>query len=191
MGNPHWTPAGWVWLLMTNMHKWDRWYSVLTEPQPYGDTATYKMGADWLADCDLVEDWGCGKGWMRNFVSTKYRGIDGSDSPFADEIVDLETYRSDVAGLFMRHVLEHNYGWRGILENALRSARERICIVLFTPLSDRTREIAFAEDPGVPDISFNLRDLTALMEWHGFRWSVETLASGTQYGIETILKGTK
>jgi hypothetical protein len=174
---------------MTNVGLWDRWYAGLTEPAPFGDTRTYRDGADWLADCALIEDWGCGKGWMRRFVSPdRYRGIDGSTSPFADEVVDLATYRSDVPAVFMRHVLEHNHDWATILANALASAHDRLFVVLFTPLVDTTQEIAYAEDPGVPDIAFHLPDITDHMTAAGFDWQAETISTATQYGVETLLR---
>lgn len=174
----------------TNLGKWDRWYSFLGDtPQPYGDTATYKMGAEWLAECALVEDWGCGKGWLRQLVpADRYRGIDGSQTPFADDIADLAAYRSQVPGVFLRHVLEHDYRWQSILDNALASAQKRLFLAVFTPLADRTHPVAFAADPGVPDISFCLDDLTSRIAAAGFVWSAETLVTQTQYGVETVLR---
>lgn len=173
---------------MSNLGRWDRWYSGLEfDPQPYGDTDTYKKGADWLRSCDLIEDWGCGKGWFSKFVKRgQYRGLDGSWSPWAEEIVDLVHYQSRVEGIYMRHVLEHDYQWHRILENALASFQKRMALVLFTPLSDATHEIAFAEDPGVPDISFSLDDLTFYFGAHDVEYTYETLETATQYKTETI-----
>src|ERR1700722_11100627 len=100
--------------------RWDQWYAGLDAASPYGDVRSYEVGAAFLADCELVEDWGCGKGGMRQYVAPdSYRGIDGSRTPFADVIADLREYRSDVDGVFVRHVLEHNYDWRTILSNVL------------------------------------------------------------------------
>lgn len=170
---------------MSNLGKWERWYANLSSPQPYGDTATYQLGANFLEPCEAIEDWGCGKGWMRNFVDEgAYVGVDGSWSRFADRITDLETYTSDVDGIFMRHVLEHNYGWEKILANAVASFRQRFVLVTFTPHGEETHEIAFADDPGVPDLSFAKADLTA--HFGGLTWTDETLVSATQYGTETI-----
>lgn len=172
--------------------KWDRWYAGLSEPTAYGSTVTYEMGAKFLDGLD-VEDWGCGKGWMRTLIPPdRYRGIDGSHSPFADQIVDLAEYRSETPGLFMRHVLEHNYGWRRILENAVASFTERMCLVIFTPFGDVTREIAFADDLGVPDISFRLPDLlTAMLHDSKISWTSEDVESATQYGSEAVFYLTK
>lgn len=171
----------------SNVGRWDRWYQGLEDdvPQPYGDTPTYEIGGEFLRDCATVEDWGCGKGWFRRHVpAARYRGIDGSHSPFADEIVDLVTYRSQVEGVFMRHVLEHNYGWAAILENALASFTRRFVLVLFTPMGPETKEIAFAADPGVPDISFRREDLTE--RFAGLVWTARSMPTATQYGVETV-----
>jgi hypothetical protein len=155
----------------TNLGKWDR---VLTErpvrmlggrydgPQPIALTETYRLGADWLAGCASVEDWGCGLGWMRTLVAPgRYRGIDGSRTPFADEVRDLVEYRSCTPGLFMRHVLEHNHAWAAILDNAVASFTQRMVLVLFTPMSACTRVLEVDNQPWVdaPNISFSHADL--------------------------------
>lgn len=134
------------------------------EPQPFGLSSTYALGAEWLAPCESIEDWGCGKGWLRTIVDPeRYKGIDGSHSPFADEIADLTEYRSNTPGLFMRHVLEHNFEWEKILSNALASFTQRMVLILFTPLSDHTHDILWEPDPGVPNLSFKLEDITDKM----------------------------
>ena len=93
---------------------------------PYGDTTSYAIGAAWLAECALIEDWGCGPGWLRTLLPVdRYRGIDGTASPCCDVVVDLIAYRSAVLWIFMRHVLEHNEAWSQILDNAVASFTER------------------------------------------------------------------
>lgn len=175
---------------MSNLGKWNRWYYGLraNDPQPYGDTITYQLGADWLQDCAVIEDWGCGKGWFSKFVSkSKYIGIDGSHSPFAEKIVDLVNYQSNVSGIYMRHVIEHNYEWKPILINALESFTERMVLVLFTPLSEETHEIYYNVDPGVPDISFAENDLLHLFQLTGVSvHHSDTVENHTNYGGETI-----
>jgi hypothetical protein len=49
-----WRPGG---ALMTNVGKWAAWYQGLEEPWPYGEASSYEIGAAWLADCALTEDW--------------------------------------------------------------------------------------------------------------------------------------
>lgn len=178
-------------MTMTNLGKWDRWYSLLApggDPEPYGDSPTYALAGSFLADCATVEDWGCGKGWMRRMIDPgKYVGVDGSASPFADVIADLAGYRSDVDGIVLRHVLEHDHRWAQILTNAASSFRVRLVVVLFTPMTSETGEIAWNEDPGVPDISFAMGDLLDLLPDDV---DVETLtidSPDTQYETETML----
>jgi hypothetical protein len=63
------------------MDKWNNSYSKLRVPEPYGDTVTYRLGADWLRECNVVEDWGCGAGWFKQFCKAPtYIGIDGSNT---------------------------------------------------------------------------------------------------------------
>jgi len=153
---------------------------------PFGFSITYRVGADWLAGCALVEDWGCGLGWLRTLVPPgRYRGIDGSRSPFTDEIVDLARYRSSVPGVFMRHVLEHNHAWRQVLDNALASFTERMALILFTPMAEKTHERAFVVEIGVPDISFRHEDLT---DRYGsdIRWSSRDYLTQIGYGCERV-----
>ncbi len=171
------------------MDKWNGSYHKLKEREPYGDTITYQYGAIWLTGCETVEDWGCGAGWFETFCKApNYIGIDGSDTPFLTKKADLVLYKSDVDGIFMRHILEHNYEWKTILYNALESFRKRMCLILFTPLVDTTRVIA--TNPGyghVPDISFSMRELEDIFKYHGVKYSYETIKSETQYGEETVI----
>lgn len=165
---------------------WDRW-NATDEPQPYGLSDTYWLGAEWLAPCSLIEDWGCGRGYMRTLIEPRrYRGLDGSDSPWTDVVADLRYYRTATPGLFMRHVLEHNYGWRDVLENAVASFTQRMFLAIFTPPATTTTEIAFAEDPGVPDIAFNPADLEGYFD--GVGWTKEALRTPTQYGAEVVYR---
>lgn len=172
--------------VVSNVGKWDRWYCRGQEqPQAYGNTVTYALGAAHLIDCALVEDWGCGKGWFSTFIpADRYRGIDGSQTPWAGIVADLADYRSDVPGVFMRHVLEHDYRWSDILTNAVASFTQRFVLVLFTPLVDITTELAYNDDPGVPDLAFSLDDIVDHLT--GLTWSHETIPTDTMYEAETI-----
>ncbi len=184
--------------MTSNVDKWNRWYHIgleREEPQPYGDATTYKLGADFLADCDTVEDWGCGKGFLTKFVDPgRYRGIDGSQTPFADHVGDLATYRPprDPDGIFMRHVIEHDYRWELILRNAVHSARHKLVLILFTPLADPrvgTHEISFVP-PGVPNLSFALDDLLGIIE-PKFEVHCDELETATEFGVEYVLYCTR
>ena len=169
------------------MNEWDNWYRGLEEPAPYGDPLTYELGAEFLEGL-FVEDWGCGKGWMRTLIPPeRYRGIDGSITPFADEIVDLTSYRSEVAAVFMRHVLEHNLAWKLILDNALASAQERFCLIVFTPIAFSATYV-INHEAMVPDISFRLEDLTDPIREAGFDYTTTTHSTVTQYGSETVFR---
>jgi hypothetical protein len=175
------------WTPPTNLGKWTAWYRDSQEPWPYGDTTSYEIGAAWLAGCALIEDWGCGAGWLSTVIPPeRYRGLDGSASPFCDAVVDLTTYHSRVPGVFLRHVLEHNDAWAQILDNALASFTERMVLILFTPERPVTGVIAYHPEVGVPDIAFRLADLTARVPPE-VTYTVHRIPSATQYGVETIL----
>lgn len=191
----------------TNVGKWDRWYLGLTTdtPQTYGDTITYEMGVEWLRGSNLVYDFGCGKGGFQKVATEKMEpwplldtfpvlGVDGSKTPFANIIADLVEFKVDTdvfsedfkASVFMRHVIEHDYRWRRILENALESFTYRMVLVLFTPAQRETHEIAWNEDPGVPDIGFETAELVAICAQHHVVGEVATYRTNTQYGEETV-----
>lgn len=157
------------------------------EPFPYGDTTTYELAEAWLRDCKLVEDWGCGLGWSRRyFRAGQWRGIDGSKSPTVSEVVDLAQYRSQVPGILMRHVLEHNDDWAMILDNALNSFTERMALILFTPMAEKTGVIAWNCGYEVPDISFRALDLESRFPGNVDFRDVEDLHTNTLYGVERI-----
>ena len=177
---------------MSNLGKWAPWYDQLApdaEPEPYGATPTYEMGARWLKDCGRVEDWGCGKGWMRTVVRSQqiYIGIDGTSSPFVDEVADLVDYRSSECGIFMRGVLEHDYRWVQILANAIASFSHRMALVLFTPMIDKgVKEIGFTQELGVPDLSFGQETLMVYFGQLPFCAWRDIESPGTAYGVERI-----
>lgn len=173
---------------MSNLNKWNQWYSNLNNMEAYGDTSSYRLGADFLSDCSEIEDWGCGKGWFRTVIpsTSKYVGLDGSHNKFVDKHVDLESYRSSVEGIFMRHVLEHNYGWENVLSNAVQSFSKKMVLVLFTPWSNgETKQIGFTDSVGVPDLSFAKTDIEKHLEKLNFEY-IELVSPETFYGIEYV-----
>lgn len=151
---------------------------------PYGDDASYRMAIEFLDGPYILEDWGCGLAWARRFVKrARYIGLDGSWSLHADKIVDLRKYTSQAEAILLRHILEHNWDWRLILENALQSYRKKFCLVMFTPFSETTHSIGTSFDT-VPDLSFRKQDLLDVMAGHVVR--EEAIQSTSQYGIEHL-----
>src|SRR5438105_15608245 len=98
----------------------DYMYRDQENPLQDGAEVTYEVAAEWLKGLD-VEDWGCGLAWFRRYATGRYLGIDGSESRFCDRTADLTKYVSNTPGLLLRHVLEHNYNWPAILDNAVAS----------------------------------------------------------------------
>lgn len=156
-------------------------------PVKYGqDDITYELGMAWLDEvCTTVEDWGCGSGYAKRFLSrASYKGIDGSAGKAVDEVADLRFYRSSPDGIFMRHVLEHNVDWHLVLASSLESFQKRLVLVTFTPFSGATHPIEASLHCPVPDISFRKDDLLAFF---GTLLHHEAdLVTGTQYGGEHV-----
>lgn len=174
---------------MTNVGRWAQWYHGLQEPEPYGDTRSYYVAGAFLKDCEVVADWGCGKGFFKT-VRPDCVGVDGTLTAFSDVVADLTRYVHFTDGVLLRHVLEHNYDWPSILNNAISSAQYKLCIVLFTPMSDQTHVITVNPDIDVPDIGFRLEDITGPLGDSGAEVKISHFASATQYGEETVVMAT-
>jgi hypothetical protein len=168
-----------------NTAKWNAVYENLTEERLWGDETTYRLAAQYLADVDVVEDWGCGSGGFRFFCRTNYIGVDGSATPFADKIVDLSNYTSSADGILLRHVLEHNIDWEVILHNAVKSFRRKLCIILFTPFGRKTKTILYDPARDVVTISFRKEDISKHLS--GCQWSLtESIPTSSYYKSEHI-----
>lgn len=171
------------------------WNYGTTEAFPYGDETTYRKAMAFLDGPWVIEDWGCGTAWARNFVQRgRYVGIDGSFSLHCNVVADLRTYHSLADAILIRHILEHNDDWREILKNALLSFQKKFALILFTPFSDVTRTIAMSKVGGsdvalVPDISFRRQDLVDMIG--SLPFTEETLKTDTQYGVEHIFYITR
>ncbi len=169
--------------------KWNDWYSGIRSPQAYGSDETYIMGAYFLNGLD-VEDWGCGKGYFSTVHTGGYVGVDGTETPFSDIVVDLRYHTSRTEGLFMRHVIEHNLEWELVLANAIKSFTRKMALVLFTPMSEKTKQIAWNAGVEVPDMSFSHEDIMKMVpdsvnaEWID-------LQTTTQYGVERFYGFTR
>ena len=173
--------------------KWNKEYANVkigdTIAWVYGSSDSYRIGAKFLKDCKTVEDWGCGLGHFKRFRKTGYIGLDGSKTPFADKIVDLAKCKRSCEGIFMRHVLEHNINWKKILENALESCSKKMCLIIFTRFSERTKVIAdsVVQDINVPDISFSKKELDGIITKYG-TFSFTEISTRTQYWYEAVYK---
>jgi SAM-dependent methyltransferase len=163
----------------------DRW-DYDGKPQfAYDEEKSYGLGMAFLdREGEVIEDWGCGTAFAKRFVREgTYIGVDGSASEYSDVKADLQSYRSDVDCIFMRHVLEHNWGWRKILANAIGSFRKRMVLIVFTPLGTSEQRI----NPGqgsIPDLQFDREELLSYFGDLNFR--EETFPSKTEYGVETM-----
>jgi hypothetical protein len=173
------------------MDKLQSWNYGSTPAFPYGDETTYKKAMAFLDGPWIIEDWGCGTAWAKKFVMRgRYIGIDGSWSMHCDMIADLRTYKSGSAGgILMRHILEHNFDWKQVLENALASFQKKFVLILFTPFTDTTKVIAMnkvggASEATVPDLAFCKQDLLDLIS--KYKFTEESLQTATQYGQEHI-----
>jgi hypothetical protein len=188
------------WRNETNMHKWDNLYKDLDNKPGafmFGDTESYISGARFLMDCEIVEDWGVGAGGFKRYRPDAI-GIDGSITPFADKIEDLVNYKSECDGIFMRHVLEHDRNWKLILTNAISSAKKKLMIVLFIPLSGgKTEEILEGTEANknmgvnVPNLSIAIDDFMDIISPYVETIDQENMISDTQYGQEVLFYITK
>jgi hypothetical protein len=175
----------------SNVSKWDKWFAYIKlgdEPFFYGKTITYELGHEFLKDCKTVEDWGTGGGGFKSYRKDAI-GVDGSNTPFAQKkFVDLVNYVSNCDGIFMRHVLEHNYEWDKILHNAIKSANKKICVVMFIPFNDdETKQLAF-NSIGVPDLAISKNKFySILQEYSNIKYSCVNYKTETQYGYEQII----
>lgn len=183
--------------MITNLGKWDGWYAGLTEPELYGDDKTYKRAATWMKPCRTVGDWGCGKGGLTKFLlpSQEYFGFDGSQTPFATQVVDLASFRFETEGVVLRHVIEHDLHWRSILENAAWSFTKRLVVIVFTPMLDATSTAQMTligyqpmgVDEEVVNLSFTVHAIVNAVG-HDLLVDVQSVKSKTQFGSETVFR---
>jgi SAM-dependent methyltransferase len=160
-----------------------RWNYAGSSQFSYDEDTSYRKGLQFLDGHGRIEDWGCGTAFARRFVTrSEYSGIDGSASDFADVVADLQDYTSTTDCIFMRHVLEHNWGWRAILANAMLSFTDRMVVVVFTPFGES--EMKLLDTDGVPDLALDKEELVSF--FRDCLVTEETIPSQTQYGSETL-----
>jgi hypothetical protein len=175
-----------------NAGKWDVFYKDLEDRDHYIDSDSYRVGASYLSDCKTVEDWGCGKGWFGQ-VATEFNleviGIDGSKTPFADKVVDLEGYTSRVEGIFMRSVAEHNFEWEKILTNLVKSFTKKAFVQFYTPMNfDSDEGILIQLSPGydnIPEISIPTSIWHKILLENNVEWKSTKVDSPLAYDEET------
>jgi len=166
-----------------------KWFYGNLPSLPYGEETSYRKAIEFLDGPYIIEDWGCGVAYAKRFVKEgQYIGIDGSKSLHRDKVADLRTYRSNASAILIRHILEHNFEWQKILENALASFQKKLVLILFTPFAETTKQIGCTLR-GVPDLSFRKEDL---MEYLApFKPVEESLQTDTQYGQEHMFYLTR
>jgi len=175
------------------LNKWD--YSGVDDMM-YSDSnaESYKKSAEFLGD--TVEDWGCGTGWARQFYKN-YRGIDGSPSKRFPEAIDLRYYTSDVDNILIRQVLECTDDWRMVLENAIKSFRKKLCLIIMTPFSDEENIMvvepvlradgSVVKGKSIDIISFRKQDILDYFPEDKFKIREETIKTNQGYGQDWTL----
>lgn len=182
---------------MSNLGKWEAVFRS-SRPFPFGSELTYRIGAEFLAGCRTIHDWGCGTQWFRNVMrevnpEVCVTGLDGS-AGFCDRIVDLRDYRPGELpdGLILRHVLELNFDWRQILDRALESFTHRMILILFTPTAEQETclsEYSFPDGGRCPYLALPRRELEQIILQHGLSYELQTVSSSeSEFGEETLIR---
>jgi len=161
-------------------------YDHLKTPRAYGPKVTYHNALRWLQVCPAIEDWGCGPGYFGTILpgTVRYFGLDGAVSQWGSKVpIDLATYKSNIPGIMMRHVLEHNMSWRTILANALESFTQRMCLILFVPPIDGIEAVNYSKDDtpilALPSLAIDSMVAPYLVTSHRIK-------TKSPYGYETI-----
>ena len=180
---------------MSMLNKWD--YSGVDEVC-YSDAneESYKKAAAFLGKDEPMEDWGGGTGWARRYF-TNYKNIDGSPHKYVDVIADLVTYTSRVDNILLRQTLECNVEWLQILNNAFKSFRKKLCIVIMTPDSSVTEigctEPSVKADGTIPIgddiymIFFNRQALLNNIVSSKYKVTEEVITTNQGYGRDWII----
>lgn len=160
---------------------------------PFGGDESYvRAGRFFAKGCRLVEDWGSGTGYFKKFLrpEIKYIPIDGTPNPYITKVLDLEKYQSTANGILLRHVLEHNLRWQKILDNAAKSVRQKLVLIISTPLNLALSKSIKTDEYGIS--SFSLGEIEIMEHLGGFTVRKEKMESpATPYRVETIFYATK
>lgn len=150
---------------------------------------TYKIAGDYLSGEGLVEDWGAGTCWAKQYIKSPYLGIDGAWSRWSDKIVDLTSYKSSAPKILMRHVLEHNWEWRSILSNMLSSFQEKALLVLFLKPGEKDWNVyknSYEPHKEIPGLSLCEKDLHEIIEKSGVEMTYEEISSNIESKYERV-----
>lgn len=141
----------------------------------------------------LIEDWGCGNCVFKEYLNNniKYVGVDGSETGYQNKIEDLTKYVTEVDGIYLRHVLEHNGEYKKIFKNALESFNKVFILVLFTPFTSNNEidvlKTCDLKDKKIPDIAFNKKHIIDIIEQNNCSYELlENIKSNTSYKYEQI-----
>lgn len=141
----------------------------------------------------LIEDWGCGNCVFKEYLNNniKYVGVDGSETGYQNKIEDLTKYVTEVDGIYLRHVLEHNGEYKKIFKNALESFNKVFILVLFTPFTSNNEidvlKTCNLKDKPIPDIAFNKKHIIDIIEQNNCSYELlENIKSNTSYKYEQI-----
>lgn len=164
------------------------WNYLGVEQFPYGDTTTYEIGMDLLKDCSTICDWGCGTAYAQRYIKPgqTYTGVDFTPSKFNHITADLRWLQHKSEGIFMRHVLEHNFEWKEILKNALASFTKRFVLIMFTILVPKT-QVIYMNWPTIPTMAFSATDLHGTIEETHKIVSIGQYTTKTEFGHERIM----
>lgn len=154
---------------------------------------SYKKAGEFLGKDVPMEDWGGGTGWAKKYF-THYKNIDAATHEAIDIKVDLANYTSSVDNILIRQVLCYNWKWKKIIENAKKSFKKKLCIIINHPLVVKTT--IYGESPVVdtkgrslkknitPDIYFAKKDILSLFPPEEYRVKDEILETDTPFGQE-------
>jgi hypothetical protein len=166
----------------SNIHKWDNFFrsNKRFDKKPF--VLSMDLGSKFLEDCKTVEDWGCGDGIFK-FYRDDAIGVDGSDTPGANKkFIDLTDYITDCEGIFLKHVLEHNYGWKRIVHNMLTSFSKKICIVMFIPFgeTEKTIEQNYEHSWKVPNLIISKKEFKEILDQYKIEYEFEKIVTGEE-----------
>ena len=152
----------------------------------YGADESYRIGADWLARCWTVADWGCGGGRLKRFLpaGVRYVGIDGTPGPAVAVVTDLARCSRPSDGIMLRHVVDNTPDWRAVLRSALGAFGDRLVVVTYTPDAQASHVDHRDEPGGWPVWHLNPDELRAEMGRHLVREVLTEAAPERVYLLE-------